>query len=388
MSLICNIVGARPNFMKMAPVILEARRRALNQITVHTGQHFDAQMSDIFFTSLKMPKPDFHLGVGSGTHAEQTARVMERFEKICLEQKPNLVVVAGDVNSTLACALVAAKLLIPVAHVESGLRSFDRTMPEEINRILTDHIASLLFTTERSGNENLLREGVPQDKIHFVGNSMIDSLQAHLPQALAGRPWERFSLEAGCYGLVTLHRPANVDDLDAFSEISTVLRKISKKIPLLFTVHPRTRQRIEEFGIDLSSMIVVEPLGYTEFLGLMAKASLVLTDSGGIQEETTVLGVPCVTLRTNTERPVTLEMGTNHLAGVKKLSIMAAVRQALSSNPAKPTLPPLWDGQAAVRIIDVIERALVQGGNISSFGNSSEYAEARMFASERARTER
>lgn len=387
MNLICNIVGARPNFMKMAPVILEARRRRLNQITVHTGQHFDAQMSDIFFTSLEIPKPDFHLGVGSGTHAEQTARVMERFEKICLEQKPNLVVVAGDVNSTLACALVAAKLLIPVAHVESGLRSFDRTMPEEINRILTDHIASLLFTTERSGNENLLREGIPQDKIHFVGNSMIDSLRTHLPQALASRPWERFSLEAGCYGLVTLHRPANVDDLNAFSEILTALRRISKKIPLLFTVHPRTRQRIEKFGIDLSPMIVVEPLGYTEFLGLMAKASLVLTDSGGIQEETTVLGVPCVTLRTNTERPVTLEMGTNHLAGVKKLSIITAVRQALSSNSANSTLPPLWDGQAAVRIIDVIERSLVEGGNMSSFGNSSDSAEARMFASERARTE-
>ena len=223
MSLICSVVGARPNFMKMAPVILEARARRLNQIIVHTEQHFDPEMSDIFFNNLKIPKPDFHLGVGSGTHAAQSARVMEGFERICLDLKANLVAVAGDVNSTLACALVAAKLLIPVAHIEAGLRSFDRTMPEEINRVLTDHISSLLFTTERSGNENLLSEGIAQDRIHYVGNSMIDSLRSQLPRALANRPWERFSLSAGRYGLVTLHRPGNVDDQNSFRGIASAL---------------------------------------------------------------------------------------------------------------------------------------------------------------------
>jgi UDP-N-acetylglucosamine 2-epimerase (non-hydrolysing) len=370
MSVICNVVGARPNFMKMAPVILEAGRRGLNQITVHTGQHFDALMSDVFFANLKMPEPDFHLAVGSGTHAEQTARIMERFEKICLDEKPTLVVVAGDVNSTLACALVAAKLLIPVAHVESGLRSFDRTMPEEINRILTDHISSLLFTTESSGNENLRREGIRQDQIHFVGNSMIDSLQSHLAEALGECPWTQFSLEPDGYGLVTLHRPANVDNVDSFSEIAAALKKISAEIPLLFTVHPRTRQRIEEFGIDLGSLIVAEPLGYMEFLGLMAKASVVLTDSGGIQEETTALGVPCITLRNNSERPITFELGTNHLAGVTKSGIITAVHKALSSKGMKPSLPPLWDGHAGNRIAGIIERWLVERTTIPSSSSS------------------
>jgi UDP-N-acetylglucosamine 2-epimerase (non-hydrolysing) len=359
-SVICNVVGARPNFMKMAPVILEARKRGLSQITVHTGQHFDARMSDVFFTNLKMPEPDFHLGVGSGTHAEQTARIMGRFEKICVHEKPTLIVVAGDVNSTLACALVAAKLLIPVAHVEAGLRSFDRNMPEEINRVVTDHLSSLLFTTEESGTQNLIREGICQNQIHFVGNSMIDSLESHLTEALAQRPWERFLLKPNGYGLVTLHRPGNVDNLDCLSGITAALREISTGIPLLFAVHPRTRQRIEGFGIDLGSMIVLDPLGYTEFLGLMANASLVLTDSGGVQEETTALGVPCITLRNNTERPITVQMGSNHLAGLKKAGIITAVHKALSSKPMISSLPPLWDGHAGHRIIDIIQRWLLE----------------------------
>ena len=369
MSLICSVVGARPNFMKMAPVILEGRRRGLNQIIVHTGQHYDAQMSDIFFVGLGMPQPDFHLGVGSCSHAEQTARIMIAFERICQEQKPDLVVVGGDVNSTLACALAAAKLFIPVAHVEAGLRSFDRSMPEEINRVLTDHLSSLLFTTESSGNKNLLREGIPQDRIHFVGNSMIDSLRAHIDQALANRPWERFGLQPNCYGLVTLHRPSNVDDANSFSEIAGALREISRGVPLLFPAHPRTRQRLEQFGIQLDPVKLVEPLGYNEFLGLMAHASLVLTDSGGIQEETTALGVPCVTMRPNTERPITIELGMNRLAGVKKVEIVEAARDSLSRKP-NGTHPPLWDGQAAGRIINVVENWLTERGSIVDVNGS------------------
>jgi UDP-N-acetylglucosamine 2-epimerase (non-hydrolysing) len=315
-------------------------------------------MSDVFFEALGLPQPDSHLGVGSGSHADQTARVMIGFEKLCLENKPDLVVVAGDVNSTLACALVAAKLLIPVAHVESGLRSFDRSMPEEINRILTDHVASLLFTTEQSGNENLRREGIALERIHFVGNPMIDSLRSHIDKAVAGRPWERFGLQPGRYGLVTLHRPANVDDPEVFADMVSALAEISLEVPLLFPVHPRTRQQIEKRGIPDGAMMLVEPLGYVEFLGLMAKSRLVLTDSGGIQEETTALGVPCVTLRLNTERPVTIELGTNRLAGVSKPDIINAAREALSRAGEDRGLPPLWDGQAAGRILDVIERAL------------------------------
>jgi UDP-N-acetylglucosamine 2-epimerase (non-hydrolysing) len=356
MNLICNVVGARPNFMKMAPVILEEKRRGLNQMTVHTGQHYDTRMSDIFLDALGLPQSDFDLGVGSGSHADQTARIMIAFEKICSESNPNLVVVGGDVNSTLACALVAAKRMIPVAHVESGLRSFDRSMPEEINRILTDHVASLLFTTEQSGNENLLREGISPERIYFVGNSMIDSLRSHLDKALAKRPWEPLGLESSHYGLVTLHRPANVDDANVFSEIAAALTEISHKLPLLFPVHPRTQQSIKQMGIDLGGVKLCEPLGYLEFLGLMAKAALVLTDSGGIQEETTALGVPCVTLRPNTERPITIQLGMNRLAGVRKSQILSATRQALSADTSDRVLPPLWDGQAARRIVDVIEQ--------------------------------
>lgn len=355
---ICTVVGARPNFMKMAPVILELNRRGLRQFCVHTGQHYDAQMSTVFFDELGMPKPDAFLGVGSCSHAEQTARIMVSFEKLCLEQHPTLVVVAGDVNSTLACALVAAKLHIPVAHVESGLRSFDRSMPEEINRIVTDHLSSILFTTEPSGNGNLLKEGISSSQIHFVGNTMIDSLMAHLEKALAGKSWERFNLEPGSYGLITLHRPANVDDLPTLTEIGLALQKISTELPLLFPVHPRTRDRLKQAFPEGGSIKIVEPLGYLDFLALMAKARLVLTDSGGIQEETTILGIPCVTIRPNTERPITIESGTNRLAGVTKDGIVAAARDAFLQKSSHSVSPALWDGKAAGRIVDVIENEL------------------------------
>jgi len=355
MSLICNIVGARPNFMKMAPVVLEARRRGLPQICVHTGQHYDTQMSDIFFRELELPEPAIYLKVGSGSHASQTARIMAAFETVCLEHNPDLIVVGGDVNSTLACALTAAKLSIPVAHVESGLRSFDRSMPEEINRVLTDHLATLLFTTELSGNENLRREGIAEASIHFVGNSMIDSLRSHHDRALCTKPWHRFRLKPEAYGLVTLHRPANVDDVKALREIYSALIEIAQKIPLLFPVHPRTRAQIDRYGLRSDSITLAEPLGYLDFLGLMAKARIVLTDSGGVQEETTVLGVPCITVRPNTERPVTVEQGTNRLAGVKKDSIANAALEALSCPKDGHFLPPLWDGRAASRIMDVIQ---------------------------------
>jgi UDP-N-acetylglucosamine 2-epimerase (non-hydrolysing) len=313
-------------------------------------------MSTIFLEELGMPAPDVDLGVGSGSHAIQTARILAAFEAICIEHQPDLVVVGGDVNSTLAGALVAAKLLIPVAHVEAGLRSFDRTMPEEINRILTDHIATLLFTTEPSATKNLLREGITNESIHFVGNSMIDSLRLHLDKALAAEPWKSFGVTPGRYGVVTLHRPANVDDPQELSEIVSTLEQISEEIPLLFPVHPRTRGRLESCQTRRKALKFIEPLGYLEFIGLMANSRLVLTDSGGIQEETTALRVPCVTLRRNTERPITIEVGTNRLGGSKKEDIIAAVEIALCSKPQNCSVPYLWDGKASSRIVDVIER--------------------------------
>ncbi len=353
--MICNVVGARPNFMKMGPVVLEIRRRGMPQILVHTGQHYDSHMSSIFFEELGMPEPDVHLGVGSGSHAEQTAKIMLSFEGVCIRSRPRLVVVGGDVNSTVACALVAAKMNIPVAHVEAGLRSFDRTMPEEVNRVVTDHLSDLLFTTEESGNENLRREGIAPERIHFVGNCMIDSLLRHKEKALRRRTWELFGLEPNRYGLATLHRPSNVDSEEVLRGILEALARISEWLPLIFPVHPRTRRRMEGFGLGSDRILLVEPLGYLDFLALMAEARVVLTDSGGIQEETTALGVPCVTVRENTERPVTLEKGTNRLAGKRPDDIIAAVEEALSGRTRPWGLPPLWDGKAAFRIVDVIE---------------------------------
>lgn len=355
MTLICNVVGARPNFMKMAPVVLELRRRGIAQFLAHTGQHYDDQMSSVFFDELGLPQPDIDLGVGSGSHANQTARIMLGIEPVLVAKKPDLLIVGGDVNSTLACALVAAKLGIPVAHVEAGLRSFDRSMPEEINRVLTDHLADLLFITEPSGSANLLREGIAPDKIHLVGNCMIDSLRSHLDKALTHEPWRKFGLEPNQYGIVTLHRPSNVDNLTQLSEVMSALTKVGEKLPLVFPVHPRTARQLDLLQLDPKAVIITAPLGYLDLLGLMARARLVLTDSGGIQEETTALGVPCLTLRENTERPITIEQGTNRLVGSNRASILDAVDHVLANGLRPHQAPPLWDGDAAKRIVDVIE---------------------------------
>ncbi len=355
--MILTVVGARPNFVKMAPIIHEVNRRGIQQLFVHTGQHYDKRMSAIFFDELGMPKPDIYLGVGSATHAEQTARVMLAFEQVLLEHKPQLVVVAGDVNSTLACALTASKLNIPVAHVESGLRSFDREMPEETNRVLTDHIADLLLITEPSGEKHLLKEGIDPGKMFFVGNTMIDSLDSHLQAALSRSPWQHFGLEPGNYALTTLHRPANVDSESNLRDILGALDEVGKDLPVLFPAHPRTLAGLEKWSIGLTHVRPVEPLGYLDFLGLMAKASIVLTDSGGIQEETTALGVPCITIRENTERPVTIEVGTNILAGTGRAGILAAYRR-IRAQKITGRRPDLWDGQAALRVVDVFEKWL------------------------------
>ncbi|HEX8217922.1 MAG TPA: UDP-N-acetylglucosamine 2-epimerase (non-hydrolyzing) [Chloroflexia bacterium] len=355
--MICTVVGARPNFMKMAPVILEARRRGMRQVFVHTGQHYDKQMSAVFFDELEMPEPDVYLGVGSGSHAQQTARILTSFETICLEYSPRLVVVAGDVNSTLACALAAAKLNIHVAHVEAGLRSYDRSMPEETNRVLTDHLSELLFTTEPSGKENLRREGIASEKIYFVGNSMIDSVHTHLPKALARQPWRSYDLQPSNYGVVTLHRPSNVDDHHVALELVEALNTIGSELPLIFPIHPRTLAQSGGLWNNLLGVRLVEPLGYIEFLGLLAKARVVITDSGGVQEETTALRVPCVTVRHNTERPITITEGTNRLVPPMHEQIVIASREPLKNIGS---VPELWDGKAGKRIVDNIERWLVE----------------------------
>jgi UDP-N-acetylglucosamine 2-epimerase (non-hydrolysing) len=343
--------------MKMAPVVQEMQRRRLPHLLVHTGQHYDRQMSDIFFEELGMPAPDISLGVGSGSHGEQTAKIMIAFEQVCNQQKFELVVVGGDVNSTLACALVAAKLNIPVAHVEAGLRSFDRSMPEEINRVLTDHLAELLFTTEEDARKNLQAEGIPERYIHFVGNCMVDTLLKNLDTAVTRSPWEAFGLKPQSYALLTLHRPANVDDKEQLTSLLAAIGEASQSIPFIFPVHPRTRERLAKWGIPVaSSMILTEPLPYLSFLGLMARSSLVLTDSGGIQEETTILQVPCLTLRPNTERPVTISLGTNRLVGANPEDIKQAVAVTLEKGCPGGQRPPLWDGKASLRIVDIIQK--------------------------------
>ncbi len=354
---IINVVAARPNFMKIAP-IMEAMKKAssLDARLLHTGQHYDEGMSEVFFRDLGIPVPDIYLGVGSGSHAEQTARIMVEFEKVCLEQKPDLIVVVGDVNSTMACAIVAAKLRIAVAHVEAGLRSFDRTMPEEINRLVTDALADLLFTTSREADENLKREGIDPARIHFTGNVMIDTLLRHRAKAEQSNVMPRFKLDRGHFALVTLHRPSNVDDPVVLRDILDALKQIGQTMPVLFPIHPRTRKRVEDFGFELDGVRAIEPLGYLEFLNLMSNAGVVLTDSGGLQEETTILGVPCLTLRHNTERPVTIVHGTNILVGPDKTRILSAFDRIVSGD-WKPSGPPeLWDGRAAERIVDVIRR--------------------------------
>jgi len=355
---IMHIVGARPNFPKVAPIMAEMSKRPdlFDQVLVHTGQHYDYNMSQVFFEHLEMPAPDEYLNVGSASHAAQTAAIMVSFEPIVLKHRPDCVVVVGDVNSTVACALVCAKLGVRVAHVEAGLRSNDRTMPEEINRLLTDQISDLLFTPSKDGNENLIREGIDPAKIHFVGNVMIDTLIKLLPKALHRNKLRDFGLKPKEYILVTLHRPSNVDDPGVLRGILQAMAEISRDVPVIFPVHPRTRSRIHELNesIPNGTLQLVDPLGYLDFLALMNAAGLVLTDSGGIQEETTYLGVPCLTARPNTERPITVIEGTNRLVGSCCEELVEAMRKSFSRRDVLPRRPELWDGQAAARIAEVM----------------------------------
>jgi len=357
-----NVVGARPNLMKIAPLMAAyGRDPAFEPTLVHTGQHYDANMSSLFFEQLGIPRPDVNLGVGSGSHAAQTSAIMQALEPVFHETKPHAVVVVGDVNGTMAAALVAVKMGIPVVHIEAGLRSFDRRMPEEINRVVTDSISDLLFCTERSGVTNLENEGVAAKRIHFVGNLMIDALVSHRAHAESSTVLEDFGLVSGKYAVTTLHRPSNVDDPDVLRRILDALETIGRDGPIVFPAHPRTVQRLSQFGLldrvtESSAFRVVEPLGYLEFLKLLAHASVVMTDSGGIQEETTVLGIPCLTLRENTERPVTVDSGTNQIVGTNPDAILAAYEKTRSAN-FQPMTPPLWDGQAAARIIPILKGA-------------------------------
>ncbi len=367
-----SVVGARPNFMKMAPLLRELSRHAdFESKLVHTGQHYDEAMSNVFFRDLGMPKADFNLSVGSGTHAVQTAEIMKRFEEICYLLKPQLVIVAGDVNSTLACSLTAAKLQIPVAHIEAGLRSFDRSMPEEINRIVTDSISDVLFTTEESGNCNLRQEGISQKKIHFVGNTMIDSLVccSHLARQIKVNG-SLTSLNGQPYLVATVHRPANVDNPVQLAQVLEILEAASRLAPLFFVTHPRTRDRLRQIDgnarlveigdsvteIQRGLIYLLPPMAYLQFLQLMSKSAAMLTDSGGIQEETTFLGIPCLTLRDNTERPVTVEVGTNQIVGLDRPKIVSCLSSILKGERKGTSVPPLWDGRAAERVVGVLSK--------------------------------
>ncbi len=352
---ILHVVGARPNFMKAAPVLRAlGEHDSIRQTLVHTGQHYDFNLSEAFFQELGMPAPDVNLHVGSGSHAEQTAEIMKRFEPIVLERRPDVVIVYGDVNSTVAAALVCAKLRVPVAHVEAGLRSFDRSMPEEINRLLTDQVAELLFTPSQDGNDNLAREGIPLANVHLVGNVMIDTLMRMLPCARRHVPAdlpERFVL-------VTLHRPANVDDVAWLGDILRLLTRISATTQVIFPVHPRTKRRLTAAGLNGSNhrgLHLSEPLPYLNFLALQTRATVVITDSGGIQEETTFLGIPCITVRENTERPITVTRGTNTLVGRDPLRLCTEVERILGGEHKRGTVPPYWDGHAAERIAAIMD---------------------------------
>lgn len=360
---VINVVGARPNFMKVAPIVAAMKRAGtkFQPLVVHTGQHYDAAMSDSFFRDLELPEPDTHLGVGSASHAAQTAAVMERFEPVVLAEKPDWVLVVGDVNSTLACALVCVKLGVKVAHVEAGLRSRDRTMPEEINRLLTDQIADLLLTPSADADANLRAEGIPPERIRFVGNVMIDSLVQNLERARASQIKGQLGVTNEDYGVLTLHRPSNVDQRDTFARILSALESITKTLPVIFPVHPRTRKTIAELGLSdrvaaMTNLRLIDPLGYLDFLSLYSGARLVLTDSGGIQEETSFLNIPCVTLRENTERPITVELGTNVVVGTDTTRIVSAASAALNGSAKKHVGSiPLWDGHASERILDALQ---------------------------------
>ena len=359
---VINVIGARPNMIKVAPIVaaMKRREREFTPLLVHTGQHYDAAMSDVFLRDLELPVPDVHLGVGSASHAVQTAKVMERFEPVLAREQPDWVLVVGDVNSTLACALVCSKLGIKLAHVEAGLRSRDRSMPEEINRLLTDQIADLLFTPSQDADANLIAEGIAPARIKFVGNIMIDSLVRQLPQAQQSTIAEKIGVAGVDYAVLTLHRPTNVDDRDTLVNLLTALEEIAQRLPVIFPVHPRTRKTINDFGLEEriahNGVRMIEPLPYLDFLRLFSGAQLVLTDSGGLQEETTFLGIPCLTLRQNTERPITVTLGTNTVVGTNPQKITAAAFAALDKTltGTPHVVPPLWDGHTADRILDAL----------------------------------
>ena len=357
---IINVVGARPNFMKIAP-LMDAYKAApsIQPVLVHTGQHYDERMSDLFFRQLGIPQPDINLGVGSGSQAVQTAEIMKSFEPVVLQHRPGAVLVVGDVNSTIACGLVAVKLGVKLVHVEAGLRSGDRTMPEEINRVLTDAISDLLFCTEPSGSDNLRREGVAAERIFLVGNVMIDTLLKNRAKAEASSILSDLKLAPGRYAVLTLHRPANVDDPAVLGGLLNVVEAVQRDMPVVFPIHPRTRKNLESSPLGkrtagMANLKMIDPAGYLDFLKLMASAKLVLTDSGGIQEETTILKVPCLTLRENTERPITAQMGSNRIVGTDPAKIIQAYREAMSGQGRPPQIPPLWDGHAAERIVQIL----------------------------------
>lgn len=368
MKKIISVVGARPNFMKVAPLhrAFEKynKKQSVSSLMIdhricHTGQHYDEKMSKIFFEELELPQPDFYLGIGSGSHAEQTGKIMIEFEKILIQQQPALVIVVGDVNSTIACSLTASKLNIPVAHVEAGLRSFDRQMPEEINRLLTDSIANFLFVSEPSGLSNLKNEGVPDEKVFFVGNVMIDSLLHHLTKAEESQILKKLNLLPNEYILVTMHRPSNVDSDEQLSLLVRMLNSLSEKRDIVFPIHPRTLKNLEKNQLDSKlneKIILTDPIGYIDFLWLTRNAEVVLTDSGGIQEESTFLGIQCVTVRSSTERPVTIEVGTNHLVGDDFDEAEKVVMDIIHGRKKKGNIPELWDGKTSDRIVEIIAK--------------------------------
>ena len=361
---IVSVVGTRPNFIKIAPLIEEMNKHSeIRQLLVHTGQHYDATMSKFFFDDLEIPKPNINLGVGSASDAIQTAKIILIFEKVLLKEKPHLVTVVGDVNSTFAAAITAKKCGIKVAHVEAGLRSFDMTMPEEINRILTDHISDFLFTTEESGNKNLIREGIDKNKIFFVGNVMIDTLLKHKEKSKKSKILSKLKLDKNNYAVLTLHRPSNVDDKKSLENILNILNEIKKEIKIVFPIHPRTLKNLMKYRLlkyikNKKNIIVTEPLGYLDFLCLMNNSKFVLTDSGGIQEETTVLGVPCVTMRNTTERPVTVKEGTNVLVSTDKVKIINVCNSLVKEASVKGRIPKFWNGSAAKRVMNIILKNL------------------------------
>jgi len=363
MKRIINVVGARPNFMKIGPIQREMAKypNEIEPLLLHTGQHYDEKMSKLFFVDLELPQPDIYLGVGSGSHAQQTAKIMTDFEKVCLDHKPDMVLVVGDVNSTVACSLVASKLHIPVIHVEAGLRSNDRKMPEELNRLVTDVLSDHLFITEKSGIENLKKEGIDDSKVHFVGNVMIDSLAYNAKKADESKILDQLELESGNYVLVTLHRPSNVDDPENFMKIIRAFEEVPKDLSIVFPMHPRTANNIKKFGLEervaaLTNLKQLPPIGYLDFMQLTRNSKFVMTDSGGIQEETTYLGIPCITLRENTERPITAEVGTNEIVGTDMDLILKCLERVLSGNWKKGEIPELWDGKAAERIVSVLRK--------------------------------